>query len=173
MPQGICNLRYDLLHLEGCPLPVCQNHLHRLQIGDWAALKIRRHSVARFAGQDCDSDPILDEIENAVRGWHFLDDVRLEPGLRTLVKEPPTQSGMRPLRARNDQGTRSQIGESYLSGALRGFGTGEDRMQALETEWDLFEIVSVERRPCQACLEHATFDGFECFRRAGHPEFEM
>ena len=112
MPEGICNLRYDPLHLDGCSLPVCQNHLDWLQVGNWAALKIRRHRIARFAGQNCDPDSILDEIENTVRGWHFLDDVRLEPCLRALFEEPSMQRGMRPLRTRDDQGKRSQIGKS-------------------------------------------------------------
>ncbi len=112
MPQGICNLRYDPLHLDGRSLPVCQNHLDWLQIGNWAALKIRRHRIARFARQDCDSDSILDEIENTVGGWHFLDDVRLEPCLRALFEEPSMQCGMRPLRTRDDQRKRSQIGKS-------------------------------------------------------------
>jgi hypothetical protein len=91
-------------------------------------LKIRRHCVACLAGKDCDSDSILDEIENAVGRWHFLDDVWLEPGLRTLFEKPSMQRRMRPLRARNDQWTRSQIGESYLSGAVRALGAGEDSM---------------------------------------------
>jgi hypothetical protein len=66
MPQGLRYLGYHLLHLEGCFTPVCQNQLNWLQVGDWDALKIRRHSVAGFTRQDRHSDSILDEIENAV-----------------------------------------------------------------------------------------------------------
>ncbi|MGA8088653.1 MAG: hypothetical protein WCA10_15195 [Terracidiphilus sp.] len=97
-------------------------------------MKIRRHCVTCLAGKDCNSDSILDEIENAVGRWHFLDDVRLEPDLRTLFDEPSMQRWMRPLRARNDQWTCSEIGESYFSGAVRALGTGKDSMQALETD---------------------------------------
>jgi hypothetical protein len=56
-------------------------HLHWLQIGDGAALKIRRHSVARFAWQDCDFDSILNEIENAVGRWRCSTMFGLNPAL--------------------------------------------------------------------------------------------
>ena len=66
MSQGIRNLRYHPLDLFGRFTAVCQNQLQWLQVRDWGALKIRRHSVAYFTGQDRESDSILDEIENAV-----------------------------------------------------------------------------------------------------------
>jgi hypothetical protein len=113
------NLRYHLLNLEGCFTPVSQNQLYWLQVGDWDALKIRRHTVAGFAGQDRNSDSILDEIENAVGRGQLFNNVRPEPGLLTLLEQPTTQRRMRSFRTRNDQGTRSQVCESYLSGAVR------------------------------------------------------
>jgi hypothetical protein len=42
-------------------------------------LEIRRHSVARFAWQDCESGSILDEIENAVGRWRFSTMFGLNP----------------------------------------------------------------------------------------------
>jgi len=126
-------------------------------------LEIRWNSVARIARKDCDTDSILDEIENAVGGWHFLDNVRFEPGLRTLFEEPSMQCRMRPLRTRNDQRARSEIGKSDLSAAVRRLRAGKHRMKTLKTEWELRKIIPVERRQCQGRLECPASDGFECF----------
>src|SRR5450432_4054885 len=46
-------------------------------------------------------------------------------------------------------------------------------MQALGTKRDLCKILAVKWCVRHACLKYAAPDGFDCFRRAGHPELEM
>ena len=67
-PQGIGNFGYDCSYLQGCSVLVSENQIERIEVRDRDALQIRRYSVACFAGQNCYSDTILDEIENVVCG---------------------------------------------------------------------------------------------------------
>ena len=173
MRQRTGNFRYDCPYLQGCSMPVSENQFERVEVRDRGALKIRRYSIARVAGQNRYSDTVLDEIENIVRGRNLFNDVRLEASLGTLFEQPSTLCGMCPFRARDNQGIRSQVGQCNVSSTVGGLGTREDSVQLLGTKRDLDQIIPVERCEGYAYVKQTIRDGFECLRGARRSEFEM